>query len=106
VTPVGTSEYALVPGTIQAKEHDGFDQERDAALEREAVRGGGAALLRLSASVDVLVTSPSEIDTESDQLRAMRGTAPPVLAESHSAHPVTPSGPFGRKAPPRFWSRP
>jgi hypothetical protein len=38
----------LVPGAIQAKEHHGFDQEWDAALAREAVRGGGVAPLPLA----------------------------------------------------------
>jgi hypothetical protein len=46
--PITTHEYALVPGTIQAKEHNGFDQEWDAAREREAVRGGGVAPLPLA----------------------------------------------------------
>lgn len=46
--PITTHEYALVPGAIQAKEHNGFDQEWDAAREREAVRGGGVTPLPLA----------------------------------------------------------
>jgi hypothetical protein len=46
--PLTTHEYALVPGTIRAKQHRGFDREWRAARAREAVRGGGVTPLPLA----------------------------------------------------------
>jgi hypothetical protein len=46
--PLTTYEYALLPGTIRAKEHRGFDREWHAARAREVVRGGGVAPLPLA----------------------------------------------------------
>lgn len=46
--PLTTHEYALLPGTIRAKEHAGFDREWRAARGRETVRGGGVTPLPLA----------------------------------------------------------
>ena len=46
--PLTTHEYALMPGTIRAKEHAGFDREWRMARSREAIRGGGVTPLPLA----------------------------------------------------------
>jgi hypothetical protein len=46
--PLTTHEYALVPGTIRAKQHRGFDREWRAARAHEVVRGGGVTPLPLA----------------------------------------------------------
>ena len=46
--PLSTHEYTLMPGTVTAKEHAGFDREWGAARDRETVRGGGVTPLPLA----------------------------------------------------------